>query len=467
MIQSASAMSVVGVFVTWLSVLQFGTQNIHAQPIDAAGTKENLKWAIARLESSSADEWSKAEAVLMRSMQNAAERERAIRGLAILHIRRGNTQAIIKFCGQIDSIFPTRSEESNLQMLRIQLWHDLALENEAKANEHFSQLLALADSSKISKPSRIASVAMLGSIVGMLDAESAKSPIPNSQLSPVVTKFSQASQSELARVFSSNHDRAKVEATAISQWLELHATEPIDQLQSIADREIQAVETKRSLLTQSLVEAKKEVHDIDLAVRQLKSDKRNGEKAISMCEAQWASHPEIHNPIAPNRMAIRATVPRTQEVENGTREERQYKTVTKKDGRTEKEYTGTKTVKTYKTVRLSEFQIDNATDAIYLPLLKQFQSLMLAREELINSKRMLEARMKELTVEIPTTERAFNTTNKTLRLQSQEVEDLQRQENIIRQASMARLSGNPVVAFRPPSFRIFDYSSEKNVLLPW
>ncbi len=71
----------------------------------------------------------------MAAMKNPAERERATCALAMFHIKRGNADAIDTLSQHIDKLFPRPSTDLKAQLLRIQLWNDLAAEQRVQRHD--------------------------------------------------------------------------------------------------------------------------------------------------------------------------------------------------------------------------------------------------------------------------------------------------------------------------------------------
>ena len=168
---------------------------------------EGFDTTIKRLDSPNLSDWEKSQATLMVSMKNAAERERATCALAIFHIKRRNTQAIANLGRKLDQLFPQPSPDLDAQLLRIQLWHDLASEQADQATKHLSQLLEATLRSDVSQVCKLATFDMLGCVTGMLKCDEAQSLIDHDQLSRTKVAFETRTKYKTVNRFQAEIDR--------------------------------------------------------------------------------------------------------------------------------------------------------------------------------------------------------------------------------------------------------------------
>ena len=80
-----------------------------------------MQIAIGRLESSVAEDWDKAEAELKLAMRDPVLRDLATCSMALLHVKRGNQEAVANFIRKSHELFPEPSLDKKSFLLRIRL----------------------------------------------------------------------------------------------------------------------------------------------------------------------------------------------------------------------------------------------------------------------------------------------------------------------------------------------------------
>jgi hypothetical protein len=422
---------------------------------------ESLRNGLRGLDSPSPSDWQKAEAMLNLSMKNPDERARATCGLAILHIRRGNTIAIESLNRKIAAMFPQPQDELKVTLLRVQLWRDIAQEQSTQATEHFSQLRDLTLNGALSKPSRLASCALLGSVVGMLEPELAQSLIDRSQLMDTKAALAQSRNAEIANVFAIGYDRALAHSSELVQWLQDKKELEAEEVTKLAKIDLDVLQAAIRDNEQATTDNRLKQKELELQKQQRKNGHRALQQQINQVKATWNQHPEVHNPRVPNKDAIK--VPTTERVRDGYEEVKKTRYYTDSKGQRQSE-TYYKSEPKYKTVKRSKHEIERDIDAIYTRLMREYTALKAMQQELLNNKAMLDAQLAQLDAGMRELDSEIDSANKNGRSLLVELKSVELKSRVINEGLTALNSGKPSAAFRPPSFEIVDYVAERKAL---
>ncbi len=437
-----------------------GNVLVFGQAPDLSFTNKQLQDAVGQLESNSAVDLDKSEAVLKRAIKEPAFRKLATCSLALVYVKQGNLESVGNFLRKINNVFPSPTPSQKNLLLRVQLNYDFAKGSE-NATVGFSNLVRSTLDDKLEKNSRLASAAMLGSFVGMLEPDAALSPIDREVLASAKDSMLKSANTELINTFDSNYRKAKTHAADLSEWISTHQKLSLDEANKLAaasEVELRATTQDRD---QSVDKIRQEIKGHRKTVFQMSRKKEALQQEISAVLFQWNCHPEVHNPIKPDRGSIR--VPQTEKVIVGSHKEKKRKTRWNAKGK-EEVYYEEKEVNDYETRNRKQSDIDRDIDAIYLPLQNRYLGLKAAGQALMDQKANAELQFRNAQAEIVAANRAVEELELKGKDEQAFVKRLRSETKIAREAVNALKSGRLETAFRPPSFELFDYGLEAKAL---
>ena len=444
---------------------QLLAQAAQSSPEEKAPAEEKapleLRRALDQLTSPAREDWEKSEVELRKLMKQRDIFPVAACGLALFYTKENKVEPIEKFCVKAAS-FPSAGPDLRAYQLRLELWLDLVQEDQLEATKHFSELADLALSKELSQASREAISALLGNVMGLLESKTANSPIEPEVLAAVQKKLLDRENSEFATNLQPRYKIARLYADSAEKWFEQHATAPPNALIAIAQQELQE---SQSQLSKTLADHSDRCREKEI----LEDERRTTFKLleplktpIAEVESLWHQNPQIHNPIAPNRNAI--SVPTTEEKYTGKTEEvKKTRSVTRNGKEVEETYY--KTEKIYETVRRSQRDIEAHIDAIYLPRLMHYRSLVSNRENLLAQRRALEQKANAIRAEIARIVALIDAKDAEIRTGKQDRKMLQSEKKVLEACNKSLEVGAPKFAFRPQVYEIFDFIAEKNVIL--
>ena len=411
--------------------------------------------------------WHQAEAALDRARKNPNLKENAICGLAWLHLKRGNTDAVGNLQGKLVILFPSPSPDLKSQMDRIQLYYSLAADPDF-VQQHFASVAANALDPKVSETNRMACAAMLGGISGMLKPDAAESPIDRELLSAVRSSILKSPMPKVIQAFEDNFKKNATRAATLADWLAKNADKSVVEKTKQVELESQNLRKELDEQVKLLASEKSEKKALQKKVFALTKEKTNAKKEVNWVDVQWDSHPEFHNPIMPNREEFARGV-RTGETEfDGFRQRfvfsRESGRASVRDRRPT--FADTVTYPSYRWNPRPQHLIDRDIDRKYLPALHRYQYLTSQRDSLRNKKAKLTGRLKEIETELAPLVAKLESISELLQSESKGRKEIKAELEVLRDAAQTLTAAKPSLAFRPPHFEIVDYSIEAKVLKP-
>ena len=411
--------------------------------------------------------WHQAEAALHRARTNPNLKENAICGMAWLHLKRGNTEAVGNLLGKLASVFPAPSPDLKSQLSRIQLHYSL-VSNPDFAQEHFALIAENALDPKISESNRLACAAMLGGISGMLKPEVAEAPIDRDLLNAVRSNILKSPMPKVIQAFEDNFKKNATRAATLADWLAKNVDKSVVEKTKQVELETQNLRKELEEQATLLASEKKEEKELQKKVFALTKEKSNAKKEVNWVDVQWDSHPEFHNPIMPNREEFARGV-RTGETEfDGFRQRfvfsRESGRASVRDRR--QTFADTVTYPSYRWNPRPQHLIDRDIDSRYLPALHRYQYFTSQRDSLRNRKSKLTGRRKEIETELAPLVAKLESISELLQSEAKGRKEIKAELDVCLDAAMALRVAKPSLAFRPPHFEIVDYSLEAKVLKP-
>jgi len=178
--------------------------------------------------------------------------------------------------------------------------------------------------------------------------------------------FEATKDAEVSIAFKNNYVVSLALATGIAEWFERNAGASPDGAGQIAEGEVTALQAEFADHQQTLQDASQESKLIQEKAGRDNLNKRAITQNLKNVEAFWRFHPELHNPIQPDRSRI--VVEEYETVSDGYEDVRVTKTRTVYDaqGNGKKEtYDNWEEKKEYKEVRRSQADIEREKDGIY------------------------------------------------------------------------------------------------------
>ena len=423
-------------------------------------TPSELRKALDQLTSSNREDWEKSEMALMQLKNEGDMRPMALCGLALFYTKENKVEAIEKFCAKADITFPSAGPDLDAYVLRLQLWLDLVQEDRLEATLHFSELADLALSKELSQASRDAISALLGNVMGLLESKTAISPIEPEALAAVQKKL--LDRKEFAASLKPRYRIASHYAVSVEKWFQQHANVLANDLKTVAQQDLKESQSQ-------LTKAQKDYSDRFQENKDLVFDRRKTNNLfvplnnqITAVVSLWSQNPQVHNPIEPNRNAIR--VETTYERKTGkTKKVTSTRWVTRNGKREEETYE--KDEQIIETVRRDQRDIDRDIDAIYMPRLNYYRSLVRFRDEMQTKRKELDMKANEIQAEITKLEALIDTKKDEIRIAMQQLKELKFDKGILEACNKSLEAGAPKFAFRPQLYEVFDFVAEKNVIL--
>ncbi len=432
-----------------------------SQPADSESMHTQMQIAIKRLESSAAVDLDKSEAVLKSAMRDPACRDLATCSMALIHLKRGNLEAVANFSRKTHELFPAPSLDQRSLLHRIQLSCDIATESEIAA-ESFSNLVQSALNDQLSKDSRLACAAMLGSITGMLEIDRAQSPIEREQLSTAKASLLKLPDTEVAIAFDTSYRKAYLHATALANWLLAQQNRSLEDATNAAKEVSDRLRVTSQERKQSVSGIRNETKRHRKAIFDCSKKKVAIQQEIELVILHWNCHPEIHNPIKPDRRSF--VVRTTEQVKVGSHRKRVEKTRYNSRG-VKETYYDDEEVDDYQTRSRSQWDIDRDIDALYLPRLNQYLALKQAGQAFIDRKEFLEVEFRNADADIQSANREIKALEGRGKEEQSNWKRLHLETSIANEALTALKTGNPKSAFRPLNFNLIDYTLETKILL--
>lgn len=433
---------------------------VFGQSTDSSFTKKQLQEAIGQLESNSTGDLYKSEVVMKRAIKDPAYRELATCSLALAYAKRGNLELVASFLSKSDALWPTPTPAQQNFLHRVQLSFDFIKGSET-VTDGFSNLVRSTLDDKLAKESRLASAAMLGTMVGMLEPEAAHSPIDRKALTTAKDALLKSENSELANIFDSSYRKANTHAAALSDWMIAYQERPLDEAAKVATSSEEQLRIATQERVQSANSIREKTKEHRKTIYQLSKNKDAIQQEINAVLVEWNCHPEFHNPIMPDRRRI--SVRTTERVCVGSHRVKKKRTRCDDKGR-EEVYYEYEEVDDYETRRRPQHQIDRDIDAIFTPLMNRYLALKAAGQALIDKKENWEFQFRKVAAEIVMENRTIDTLEEKGQEELVILKRLRRDAKIAKEAMSALQSGQPERAFRPPNFEIFDYALETKVL---
>ena len=426
-------------------------------------TPSELRKALDQLTSSNREDWQKSVVVLKKLSNERDMRPMAVCGLALFYTKENKVKPIEKFCGKADITFPAAGPDLRAYLLRLRFWLDLVQEDRLEATKHFSELADLALSKELSKSSRDAISALLGNVMALIESKTANSPIEPEVLAEVQKKLLDTKNSEFATILQARYKIARLYADNIDKWFQSHADLSSDELKAVAQQELQE---SQSQLTKALKDYSDRCHEKDgLVFDRLKTNNLFGplKGQIAAVVSLWSQNPQIHNPMAPIRGLI--SVQTTKRRNTGeTKKSQKTRWVTDRNGNEKKEtYYETEII--YETVRRDQRDIDRDIDAIYLPRLNYYRSLVNSRDNMQARRKELDNKVNEVRAEIIKIEALIESKKEDIRTTQQELKAVKIEKRVLDACYKSLEAGSPKFAFRPQLYEIFDFVAEKNLIL--
>lgn len=431
-----------------------------AQSPESRVMPKQLFDAIGQIESNSPIDWDKSEAALQRAKHDPTIRNLATSSLALLNVKRGNLESVGNFLRESNKLFPESTQAQQSLLLRVQIAYDILMGTET-ATEAFSGLVHSTLKDTLDKNNRLASAAMLGTLIGMLELDAARSPIDRDKLTTAKDSLLKLKNIDLVNAFESSYRKAKAHADAITDWLAAHHGLSLDEVAKVAtdcEQQLRVADQDRD---QSADTIGRETKEHRKNIFQLSRRKDSITQEIKAVLFQWNCHPEIHNPIKPDRGSIR--VQTTEEVRVGSHKEKKRKTRWNRKGERE-EYYEEEEVDDYKTRRRKQGDIDRDIDAIYFPLLNNYNALKAAGQALLNTKASLDLEFQNAEAAIVAAKQAIEALMEKSKNEQKELRWLRDEAKIAKEVMMALKSGRPEAILRPPHFELFDYALETKAL---
>ena len=425
-------------------------------------TSCELRRALDQLTSSAHEDWEKSEVALKQLMKDGDMRPMAARGLALFYTKENKVGAIEIFCAKADSTFPSAGPDLRAYVLRLQLWLNLVQDNRLEATKHFSELADLAMSKQLSKASREAISAFLGSVMGILESHTAISPIEPDVLAAVQKKLFDRKESEFETNLKPRYRNARLYADSAEKWFLQNANVSSNELKAIVQQDLKE---RQSQSTKALKDYSDRGHEKEELVFERRKTFKLFEplkNQIAAVELRWRQNPQIHNPIAPNRNAI--LVRTTERRDTGRTKEVEKTRCVTRNGK-EKEETYYETEKIYETVRRDQRDINADIDAIYLPRLNYYLSLVSFRNDMQQQRRDLDQKANAVHAEIAKIDALIDAKEEENRTAQQELKKLKFDKRILDACNKSLEMGAPKFAFRPQVYEVFDFVAEKNVIL--
>jgi hypothetical protein len=429
----------------------------------SVNTEEFIK-SIRQLESQpDRDEvgWHQAESALDRARKNPDLKEKAICGLAWLHLKRGNTVAVGNLQAKLASIFPAPSADLKSQLGRIQLYYSLAADPDF-AQEHFAIVAANALDPKVSESNRMACAAMLGAISGMLKPGVAESPIDRDLLNAVRANILKSPMPKVIQSFEDNLKKNDVRSTTLAEWLAKNATKSEMEKSKLVESESENLKKELEEQTELLASEKSEEKELQRKIFALTKEKTNAKKEVNLVDSEWDRHPEYHNPILPNREQFARGVRMGETEFDGLDQRTVFRRESVDDRR--RTFADTVTFPRYRWNPRPQHLIDRDIDGKYLPAIQRYQYLSSQRDSLRNKKAKLTERLKEIETELGPLVVRLESISELLRSEMKGRKEIKVELDVCIDAAEALRAAKPSLAFRPPNFDIVDYSLEAKVL---
>ncbi len=396
-------------------------------------------------------------------------------------VERGDTDGVKSALAGTRSVFPTASVETQSFMARVRLWLWLSA-NTPKEVEYaastFRDLVTSTHRGELPKVELRAHAQLLGTVCGMLQPESAESPIPADTLKIAEQCLSASNIPDVKSRFKQSQQNAKQRAAALEQTIgNIKSKIPDDVTNEQATRKSRLAElgyefTNTRDLMIEIVRNSREVS------RQNKFDRRKLADYIRRLKREWTTPTAGH----PGQPPIEPGVPQKSYIKVVEYTEiDDYETRTDVDGNKYEVKVGTKRKdrsqsdidreRNEKYSRLmAEYQLLKADFdrriAIYVPLLNSWiESDRVRRLKLQEENTAAEARSEELLTSNKQLRKEAVEAKSEFREQRSDVEVLAGEYELTDIALQSLASKSFCSAFRPPHFKLIDVDEEKNRLM--
>ena len=203
--------------------------------------------------------------------------------LALFCSQRGDVNTANEVVKATLSKHPTMPATLRSMLGRIQLWCAITEDNPAESERLFKAIVTVAIQSSTPKEERVIDCLMSGAIIGMLEHESAKSPIPIEVLDQGRKALESMNEKILKDTFYRSYQASKARQTRFVGWLDdccIKTQEEVDALQAHREQEVQ--------MAMKNVTAKK--LQWELAKKELQTRRSTGNKMkarIRQIEQEW------------------------------------------------------------------------------------------------------------------------------------------------------------------------------------
>jgi hypothetical protein len=426
----------------------------------------DIRSAIGQLQTVEKSDWKPAEARLTAALANPDLRTQALLGLALFQVKRGNHESVGKFLDKHATYFPTPSPDVKLILLRLQLWHAVVSNDVENANLHFRELVRSVGDARHAPTNKTACASMLGSITAMLEPNIAMSPIPSDDILKTKAFMERCTDAQSKVAFQNAYRVASKHVTSLINWLNEYQPIPMEDAIAKANE-------NQTRLTNDMDEQKLLTDSFRIEERVLRKEiiRQSNEKErirvrIAHIQATWNRHPEIHNPIPPNRAVIALHVPRTERVKTGSHRERKTRTVKYLDKGEWKEKSEDywDEVDDYETVQRSRSEIEGDIERIFRPLQQRYLYLMAQAKDLRDQRKDQEKQLAAADTAISNARDQIKANDEAIRTKTKEFEKRRWENARETEVINALRIGKPESIFRPIVVHSIDYFAEAQVL---
>ncbi len=396
----------------------------------------------------------------------------------LLHaISRGDHDAAKAALAGIRSVFPNPSVETQAFTARARMWLWITStdpKEQSYSNGTFRELVTTAHRGALPKPELRAHAKLIGTLCGMLQFETAESPILESNLKVAEQCLTDSKSADVKSNFKQQFQASKIRAESLHQTMEkLKAKDPdaIAEEQAVRKQKLAELGYEFTSAKELMIEVVRNARELS---RQNTHDRRRLADLIAKINRDWMTPTPGHPgqpPIEPHKpVKSKIKVEEYETVFDG------YETETDSEGNKYK-------VRKEKRERKSQSEIDRERDAkyaqlmqqynvlkadydrriaVYIPLLKSWNEAdILRRQKLKEDRAAAEARSDQLREANKQLQVEASAAKSEYRDQRSDVEVLAEEYELTEIASQAIAANSIASAYRPPHFDVIDVEDEK------
>ncbi len=288
-----------------------GVVRLDAQEKGFASDQNNAWFdAVKLLDHPLMEEAKRGETFLRQELGRSETPVEAAWALALFCIKRNDWTAADKVLKAIDTGYPNPPMSVLAAIERVKLSVALYQEDATTAEVAFKKLAHATSNTKLAKEDRQLNAASIGSIVGMLEVDSSRSPIPLAMLNQVREILTDIKKDDINPQFQFGYQSSQSKADLLAEKLVLLETQGIDTIQSELqrmklDRESQSqlVEDAEEALRLAKLNTEEQMKANRVSIKQIQTN-------VAKLERNWKAPtpghpgPEKPAPVKPKLTSI-------------------------------------------------------------------------------------------------------------------------------------------------------------------